>query len=60
MCNDLMGSRWDRRAADGNDQGKRVVICLQPAPRIVDAEGVAVLVLRDPDNIQIELCTGLP
>jgi catechol 2,3-dioxygenase-like lactoylglutathione lyase family enzyme len=32
---------------------------LQPASRIVDVEGTAVIVLRDPDNIQIELCTRL-
>ena len=39
---------------------RHISAVLQPAPRIVDVQGVAVLVLRDPDNIQIELCTGLP
>ncbi len=39
---------------------RQVGAVLQAAPRIVDADGVAALVLRDPDNIQIELCSGLP
>ena len=30
-----------------------------PDAAIVDSDDVAVLVLRDPDNIQIELCSGL-
>jgi glyoxylase I family protein len=32
---------------------------LEFKPRIVDVEGIAAIVRRDPDNIQIELCSRL-